>query len=83
MLVGKGRKITKLEIKKCTFYSPYESSSILKMLCKNLEDPGFFLGGNSSFVLKGKLIVSSRNQDSRTEIEGKKKRAPRVTFGIT
>lgn len=81
MLVVKGGKITKLETRKCKFYSPYESRYILKMLCKNLEGPGFILGGDTGFVLRGRLIISSTSQYSRTEIE-KNKWPPCVTFSI-
>lgn len=69
MLVGKGGKITKLEIKKCKFYSPCESRYILKMLCKNHEGPGFISGGDTGFVLRGRLIISSTNQYSRLKLK--------------
>lgn len=58
MLAGEGGKITKLEVRKRKFYSPYESKYILKMLCKNLEGPSFILGGDTGFVLRGSLIIS-------------------------
>lgn len=48
---------------------PHESGAVLRMLCKNLEDPGFTLGCGSSFVLEGSLIISSTGQYNRVEME--------------
>lgn len=71
MLEGKRGKVTKCEIRKCLFYSFYESSNIFKMLCKNLEEPDFISGSGTGFVLKGRLIISLISQYSQTEIEKK------------
>lgn len=49
--ISEEKKITKLEIRKCSFYSLCDFGSILKMLCKDLENPGFILGDGTSFYV--------------------------------
>lgn len=53
------------------------------MLCTNLEDPGFILGGGSGFVLEERLKISFIDQYPRIKIEKKNEWAPYVTFIIT
>ena len=57
--------------KKYRFFSPLETSSILKVLCKNLEDPCLILGGGSGFVLEERLKISFIGQYTRIKTEKK------------